>query len=204
MLKKIGFIASMTLGLILLAALISFVISEFYPAIDNKIALLFSSNWLLTIFKIHAGLISDNPNPLFGINLYDILILILLFIVCSSLFTISQKKNRIWLVISMTLLFLGIIIFSLTQLAGRSAFMASGIFISISLIRVQIKTAGLIGIVSNLLLLLGDFTVGPHISFFAPLFLFGYILLTKSFAPSGRASSTACGTSNKLMTRLRR
>lgn len=177
MLKKVGFIASMTLGIILLAALIALVISEFYPANDTKIALLLSSNWLLTIFKIHTGLISNNPNPLIGINLYDILILTLLLIINSSLFSISQKNNRIWLVISMTLLFLGIIIFILSQLAGRSAFMASGIFISVFLIRFQNKTSGLIGIVSNLLLLLGDFTVGPHLSFIAPLFLFGYILL---------------------------
>jgi hypothetical protein len=178
MFKKIGFIASTTLGIILLAALISVAISEFYPAIDNKIASLLASNWLLIIFKIHAGIISNNPNPLFGINLYDIIILILFLIVCSSLFKISYKQNRIWFIIAITLLFLGVIIYFLTQLAGRSAFMASGIFISIPLIRIfHNKTAGLIGILSNLLLLLGDFTVGPHLSIIAPLFLFGYILL---------------------------
>lgn len=178
MFKKIGFIASSTLGLVLFAALISVGMAEFYPTIDNKIISLLSGNWLLTIFKIHAGIISNDPNPLFGINLYDIFILILFLIVCASLFKISYRKNRIWFIISMTLLFLGIIVYFLTQLAGRSAFMASGIFISIPLIRVfKNKTAGLTGISSNLLLLVGDFTVGPQLSFIAPLFLCGYLLL---------------------------
>lgn len=177
MIKKIGFVASTTLGLVLIAAIISVGLNEFYP-IDNKIISLLSGNWLLTIFKIHAGIISNNPNPLFGINLYDIIILMLFLIVCASFLKISNKKNRIWFIISMTLLFLGIIVYLFTGLAGRSAFMASGIFVCIPLIRVyKNKTAGLTGILSNLLLLIGDFTVGPHVSFIAPLFLSGYILL---------------------------
>jgi hypothetical protein len=178
MLKKIGFIASTMLGLILIAALICVGLSQFYPTLDNKIIPLLSGNWLILIFKIHAGIIPDNPNILFGINLYDLIILLLFLIVCSSLFKLYYRKNRIWFIVSISLVILGITVYFLTQLAGRSAFMASGIFLSIPLLRVfQNRISGLIGISSNLLLLLGDFTVGTHLFFIAPLFLSGYILL---------------------------
>jgi hypothetical protein len=66
----------------------------------------------------------------------------------------------------------------ITQLAGRSAFMASGLIISIILLSKgsQKGITGLTGILANTLLLIGDFTVGSNLKIIPALFGLGYIL----------------------------
>jgi hypothetical protein len=80
--------------------------------------------------------------------------------------------------IAISLIILGVIIFLITQLAGRSVFMASGLIISIVLLSkaTQYNVAGMTGIISNTLLLFGDFTVGTSLKIIPVLFGLGYIL----------------------------
>jgi hypothetical protein len=89
-----------------------------------------------------------------------------------------RKHKKIWFMIAISLIILGIIIFLITQLAGRSAFMASGLIISIVLLSkaTQNYVAGMTGIISNTLLLIGDFTVGISLKIITVLFGLGYLL----------------------------
>lgn len=179
LLKKSGIIISIALGFILTAAAICLVISMIWPESDIKIISLISNNWLLTIFKIHSNIISDLTDPLTGINLFDIGILVLFLSVCLSLFAINNFKNKIWFIGAISLLLLGISLFLITRLAGRSAFMASGLIISSIMFMkpLQNKIVGTIGIIANTLLLVGDFTVDANLKVIPVLFGLGYILL---------------------------
>jgi len=177
-LRKTGIALSITLGIILTAAAICLAISVIWPVKDLKLITLISHNWLLTIFKLQANII-NNQDSLFGINLYDIGIIVLFIFVCLSLFEKIKYQYKVWYLIAISLLILGLVIFIVTNLAGRSAFMASGLIISALFFsnKFQSKLAGLIGILANILLLTADFTVGANIKIIPFLFGVGYLLL---------------------------
>jgi len=183
MLRRIGILASFALGLIFISALICLIIQRIWPLVDIKVVSLISNNWLITILKIHANIVPYGQDLLFGIDLYDIIILALFILVCFSLFKISNYQNKIWFIISISLLILGIIIFIVTKLAGRSAFMVSGIIISSLMFTRGFRNikAGFIGSIANIHLLVGDFTVGSHLRIISLLFVIGYILLITWF-----------------------
>ena len=132
----------------------------------------------MTIFKIQAKII-NNPDSLFGINLYDIGIIFLYILVCLALFEKFKYQYKLWFLISISLLVLGLVIFIITNLAGRSTFMLVGLIISsiFFLKTSQNKIAGLTGIIANILLLTADFTVGANIKIITFLFGVGYLLL---------------------------
>ncbi len=178
MIRKSGIIISIALGLVLATAAICVSISLIFPEIDSKVIQLISDNWLIIIFKGHAKIINTNTNALQEISFYDIFILILFTGICTSLYMTLKKENKIWFMIAISLTSLGVIIFLITQLAGRSAFMASGLIISIVLLSksTQYNVAGMTGIISNTLLLIGDFTVGTSLKIIPVLFGLGYIL----------------------------
>jgi hypothetical protein len=176
--RKTGIFFSIALGLILASAAICVSVSLIFPEIHNKVIQVISDNWLIIIFKIHTKIISSSINPLHQIKIYDILILTLFSFISICLCRITRKLNKIWLLIASSLPVLGILVLLLTQLAGRSAFMASGLIISIVLLSggSKNKLTGLIGILANTLLLIGDFTAGSNLKIVAPLFGLGYVI----------------------------
>lgn len=178
MLNKSGIIYSFALGLILLAAAICTVIPLIWTGTNNELISIVSDNWLLKIFKSHSNIIDPGTDLLTGINFYDISILSLFALVCLSL-SAKHKNLRIWFIIAFSLLILGIAVFIITQLAGRSSFMASGLIVSVLMLtkEFQNKMAGATGIIANALLLTGDFTVGAGLKIISVLFGLGYILL---------------------------
>jgi hypothetical protein len=178
MIRKTGIIISTVLGLILAAAAICVSISVVFPEMDNKLIPLISDNWLIIIFKLHAKIINPSTNPLHVVNLYDIFIITLFILINICLYQILKKQNKIWFLSAISLLILGIIILLITQLAGRSAFMASGLIISIILLSKgsQKRITGLTGILANTLLLIGDFTAGSDLKILPVLFGLGYLL----------------------------
>jgi hypothetical protein len=180
MLRKTGIIISIALGLILASAAICVSISLIFPEIHFKVIQLISDNWLIKIFKIHTKIISTSSNPLHEIKFYDIFILTLFSLISMCLYLTIRKQNKIWFLTAISLPILGIIFLMITQLAGRSAFMASGLIISIILFSKgsQKKLTGLTGILANTLLLVGDFTVGFDSKIIPALFGLGYILET--------------------------
>jgi len=177
-LRKAGIILSITLGIIFTAAAICLAITIIWPENDLKVISLISNNWLMTIFKIQAAILLNNDS-LFGVNLYDIGIIVLFIFVCLSLFKKTKYQHKVWFLVAISLLVVGIAIFIATNLSGRSAFMTSGLVIAALFFSkiIQNKIAGLIGIIANLLLLAGDFTVGANIKIIPYLFGVGYLLL---------------------------
>jgi hypothetical protein len=177
-LRKTGIVFSIALGIILTTAAICLTISVIWPGNDLKLAALLSSNWLITIFKLQSHLI-NNQDSLLGINLYDIGIILLFIFVCLALFEKFKYQLKVWFLLSISLLALGLVIFIVTNLAGRSAFMASGLIISSLLLtnNIQSKIPGITGIIANILLLVADFTVGANIKIIPFLLGLGYLLL---------------------------
>ncbi len=102
------------------AACLAFLV--FLPEKDLNSLNLLSNIWLIKIFKIQAGIIV-NQVSLSGINWLDILILLLFILTCLSLFERARYSYKVWFLIACTLLILGIIVFNITKLAGRSSFM---------------------------------------------------------------------------------
>lgn len=177
-LRKTGTALSIFLGIIFTAAAICLAISVIWPERDLKLVNSISHNWLLTIFTLQANII-NNRDSLSGINLYDTGIIVLFIFVCLSLFEKIRYQYKAWFLIAISLLILGLVVFFVTNLAGRSTFMASGIIISALFFsdKFQSKQAGLTGILANILLLTADFTVGANIKIIPYLFGVGYLLL---------------------------
>lgn len=178
MIRKIGIVISIVLGLILAAAAICVSITLVFPDMDNKLIPVISDNWLIIIFKLHSKIINPGTNQLHVVNLYDIFIITLFILISICLYLTLKKQNKIWFLSAISLLIFGIIILLITQLAGRSAFMASGLIISIILFSKgsQNRITGLTGILANTLLLIGDFTVGSDLKILSVLFGLGYLL----------------------------
>jgi hypothetical protein len=178
LLRKVGIISSIALGLLFTMSALCLAFSVLWPEKDINSLNIFSNIWLIKIFKIQAGIIV-NENSLSGMNGFDILILILLILINLSLFERARYSYKVWFLIACSLLVLGLIVFTITKLAGRSSFMASGLIISAIFFtsRFHKKAIAFTGILANGLLLTGDFTVGADIKIFTILFAAGYILL---------------------------
>jgi len=177
--RKTGIILSITLGLIFLTAAIFTCLSQIWPGMESKLISQISSNWLITIYKLHSKTINIETDPLTGVNLYDIIILTLFILICICLLITNKNQNRVWFLTSISLLFLGIIIFLITKIAGRSSFMAAGLIISTILLTkgFNYKIEGSIGLIANLLLILGDFSVGTNLKLISVLFGLGYVIM---------------------------
>jgi hypothetical protein len=177
-LRKAGIISSSALGIIFSMAAACLAVSVLWPEKDFNSFNLFSNIWLIKIFKLQADIIV-NQESLSGINWFDILILILFLVTCLSLFERASYCYKVWFLISCSLLILGIIVFIVTKLAGRSSFMASGLIISSIFFtgHFRKKLIAFTGTIANVFLLTGDFSVGADIRIFTILFAAGYILL---------------------------
>jgi hypothetical protein len=114
MIRKIGIIISIVLGLILTAAAICVSITLVFPDMDNKLIPLISDNWLIIIFKLHSKIINPSTNQLHVVNLYDIFIITLFILISICLYLTLKKKNKIWFLSAISLLILGIIILLIT------------------------------------------------------------------------------------------
>lgn len=174
--RKTGIVLSTLLGISLLTSAIFVVITNTCDWSDIKLASIIANNWLLIIFKIHANLIS-NHDSLSGLNLYDISIILTFILVCLALFEKFRYRYKVWFISAIILLISGLAVYISTKLAGRSAFMVSGLIISFLFLVIQRHVAGVAGILANILLLSGDFTVGANTKIIPYLFGLGYLLL---------------------------
>ena len=136
-LYKIGGMAALATGLLLLLGMTSLIASLFQPGTTNGWLLLFQNNWLVKIFILHAEYRSLQAD-LYGLNLLDIVVLLLVSILCLSLSTTFRKASKTWSIIAFALSLIAIILFVMTQIAGRSTVMLS-VLIN-SLVRLRNKT----------------------------------------------------------------
>lgn len=181
--------ATLMAGGFLLIAGIDLMIARLGLGTRNGWFSLFQNNWLVLIFKLHAGFSDVQADMLHTLNLLDAAILALVGAMCLGIHGLFRNISKVLSLISLTLPFLGIVLFITTGIAGRSSVMAAGLIISLVMLRNNLfnKIIAYVGILANILLLAGDFTVGLfHSNVIATLFGIGYLLLMAWFFLVGR------------------
>lgn len=181
-LVKIGGVAAVITAALLLIGLIGLIVSILQPSIANGWLSLFQNNWLIKIFLLHAQFNGLHPD-LHGLNVLDIVILILVSILCLSLSTVIRKAGSLWSRIALALSLIAIALFVATQIAGRSTVMLAVLINSLVLLGEKSfgKITNYTGILAGLLLFVGDLTVGVHVRAITTLFGVGYLLLIAWF-----------------------
>jgi len=141
----------------------------------------FQDNWLVVIFKLHAGIGGYQIDKLQVFNFLDFGILALVALMYVGLYAALRKTSKIWSFIALIQPFLGIGLFIATRSAGRSSVMGAGLVISAVMLRGDVfnKVIAGIGLLAGGLLLAGDLSVGAIApsSLVAALFGVGYALL---------------------------
>jgi hypothetical protein len=180
-LYKIGGVAALITGAFLLIGMISLIMSVLQPR-TNSWVFLFQNNWLVKIFILHAEF-SNIRADLHGLNLLDIVILLLVSIICLSLSTAFRNARKVWSLIAFALSVIAIILFLATQLAGRSTVMLAVLINSFVMLRDKTfrKATIYTGILASILLFVGDLTVGIPSNIITILFGIGYVLLITWF-----------------------
>ncbi len=87
-----------------------------------------ANNWLVKFFKLNAGISGES---IYLFILLDILIMGLVGIMSLALYPAFKKVSKIWSIIAICQPFLGIVIFIITQSAGRSGVLSGVLTISI-------------------------------------------------------------------------
>ncbi len=190
-LYNISGVAALMAGILLLIAMVSLITAVLQLGATNGWLSSFQNNWLIVIFKMHAGFGGAHIQLLHVLDGLDIAILALVGTMFLGLYVILKRTSRIWPIIAAVQPFLGMVLFIATKTAGRSGVMGAGLVISVVLLRSNIfeKVIACVGILAALLLLVGDFTSGiiPPSAIMAALFGVGYVLfITWLFMIAGR------------------
>ena len=176
--------AAFTVGVLFLTAVIDFVRAGPQPVTPNGWLPSFQNNWLAIIFKLQAGFIGGQPDPLYGLNLLDLAILALVGMSYAGLYAALRRTSKVWSMIALAQPFLGIVLFMTTKTAGRCGVMGAGLVISAVMLRSKLfnRLFAYTGLLSGVLLLAGDLGAGMAPSYFlATLTGIGYLLLVAWF-----------------------
>lgn len=189
-LYQVGGAAAVLVSVLLLIAMVSLVTAGlgfdtrggWFPQFEN--------NWLVVLFKLNAGFEGVHFDLLHGLNPLDIVIMALVAAMYPGLYTALKGTSRIGSILALIQPFLGIVIFIVTNTAGRSAVMGAGLVISLVMLRSNIlsKAIALVGILASVSLLVGDFstTADAHSMTIATLIGIGYVLEMIWFLLIGR------------------
>ena len=171
---------TLMLGILFIISALSFISSTILFVNNCGWFTALQNNWLIVIFKLHAGLINIQDDPLHGLNLLDIIILVVFSVTCFGLYINLIKSSKIWSLIALILSLITILLFLITQIAGRSTVMFSVLILSLVMLKGKFysKVTIYTGIIASVFLFAGDLTVGIHSHFITILFGIGYILLT--------------------------
>jgi hypothetical protein len=182
-LHKISGAAALMAGTLLLIGMISLIASVLQPGTINGPLSLFQNNWLIVIFKLHAEFSGIHADLLHGVSLLDIVFLALVGFICLGLSTAFRKARKTWSLIACALSLIAIILFSVTQTAGRSTVMLSVLIISFVMLSNEFFSKATIyaGILASVFLFIGDLSVGIHSNIITILFSIGYVLLMAWF-----------------------
>ena len=176
-LYTISGMAALVLGISFLSAMLSLVTVGLRSSL--------ASNWLIILFELNAGFNGVQFDQLYGPNLLDITLMTLVVVVYLGLYVALRQTSRLWSLIAAVMPLLGIVLFIVTKLAGRSAVMGAGIVISFVMLRSNVfsKVIAFVGILANVLLLVGDFgtTANSPSTMVAISIGIGYVLLLTWF-----------------------
>ncbi len=119
-------------------------------------------NWLITIFKLHAGSNGVQMSQLYRVNPLDLTLLALIATTYIGLYLALHRSHPILAAIAAAQPPLGILLFLLTQNAGRSSVMGAGLVISLAMLRGGpfSKWIGWAGLIPSALLFAGDLATG--------------------------------------------
>ncbi len=177
--------ATLTLGALLLIAMISLITAGLQPGTTSGWFSLFQNNWLVVLFKLNAGFTGAQFDSLYGLNPLDMAILALVATMYLGLYAALKRTSKILSIIAAIQPFLGIVLFIATKTAGRSGVMGAGLVISLVMLRSNIfgKVIAFVGILASVLLLIGDLstTANSHSTIIAILIGIGYVLLIPWF-----------------------
>jgi hypothetical protein len=139
------------------------------------------NNWLVVLFKISAGLGGAQRDFLNVLNSLDIVIMLLFCTLSVALFAALWRTSKRWSVLATSLPILGIPVFIMTGMAGRSALFFGGMIISAVMLRSNVygKLGAYLGILASVLLFFGG-DIGTAIftssNVIASLIVIGYVL----------------------------
>jgi len=169
-LSRAGAIAGMLVVAILLMGAVGLAVA--LPGLGLR-------NWLVVLFQLNSGVGSVSLDSLRVFNPLDVAALVLVGVTFLGLGPTLVRVNRIWMGIAVALPFVGIAVLLATNLAGRSSAMAAGLVIAFLMLKSRaFKSLGYLGILANVLLLVGDFaTGGSSAPVVAAVVGAGYILL---------------------------
>jgi hypothetical protein len=197
-------VAALILGVLFLIPLLGLITTVLQPGTTIGWFSPLQNNWLIILFKLNAGFEGVQFDQLYGPNLLDMAILALVAIMGLGLSYGLRRTSRIWPMVAMVIPLLGIVLFLVTKLAGRSGVMAAGLIISVVMLRSNLfsKLMAGVGILASLLLLAGDFgtTATSPSTVMASLMGLGYVLLMVWFfliarwllqSPQGRLNPKA-------------
>jgi hypothetical protein len=171
-------VAALTVALLLLLGVVGLAVSS--PGLGLR-------NWLVVLFQLNSGRGSLPSEPLRLVNWLDAAILVLVALTFLSLWPGPGRPHRLWMAIAVALPLLGIPLFLLTHLAGRSGALGGGIIVAVVMMTSRGSTlVGIVGLFANVLLLIGDFATsdsrGPLVAATVAL---GYVLLVVWFTAIG-------------------
>ncbi len=138
------------------------------------------NNWLVLLYKLHVRVEGFSSSMLHSQNAIDYVIMGLTCATSVGLYLTLKEASRAWSIVALALPFAGVVIFLVTQLAGRSALM--GAVLAFSIIMIWSHGFGMaaaaLGIAAGTLLLVGDLTEGlVHSTAIGALVAVGYFLL---------------------------
>ena len=172
--QRLGGVAAFILAALLLVAIVLI-------AAGIQTGTIFHENFLVLIFKLHAGFNGVLEDSLDRLSLLDIAIMTLVSVVSLALYPILKRVNKVWSIVMVSLPIIGLLLFILTHGIGRSGIIAAGLIISILMLRSEIfrvRTAYL-GILGNIALLVSDVgTAFTYSVIFAIILGIGYVLST--------------------------
>jgi hypothetical protein len=171
-------------GIVLLVGMLILIAAVLVPRSASGWLSAFRDNWLITIFKLHAGFGGAQIGLLQGLDLLDLVILALEGLTVLGLYAALWRTSRIWSIVAAIQPFLGIVLFVATKTAGRSAAMGAALVISLVMLQSSVfkKATAYLGVAANTFLLIGDFSAGiPSLPIIATLFGIAYALFTLWF-----------------------
>lgn len=186
---RIGSVAAFTLGVLFLLAAVSLIFSVLQSGRINAWLAPIQNNWLSILFQFNANIGRTSAN-LLALNLLDAVILVLAGLLLLGLFAALRETSRVWAIVATIQPFLGLVLFLVTKMAGRSGVLGAVLVISIVMLRSRRfnKETAFVGILAGGCLLAGDMFT----SFDAPspllasLLALGYVLLLGWFFLVGR------------------
>lgn len=171
-LPLLGAAAALLLSLILVAGPVDIVVSS-----EGL------RNWLVVIFEVASGRLSLSSNQLAVINPLDVVVLVLVGLAFLGTWPVLGRRHKVWLSIAVALPFVGLALLLLTDLAGRSAVMGSGIIVAFLMLRPEeTRPLAYLGILSNALLLAGDLALTGSSFIVTGVVACGYFFLIAWFA----------------------